>query len=59
MTNNNAQVTEITVNEKGVDNGQRMAEMESPVNRSFGVTTLWNIRKNARTFKIHNRMPRL
>jgi hypothetical protein len=62
MTNNKEQPTIVGVNEKGVENsnGERMLSgSDNTTTRSFGLTALWSIRKNARTFKIHNRIPRL
>ena len=48
--------TQLTVN------NEKEAEQfsgDGTSNRSFGITDIWNIRRAARTFKIHDRIPRL
>ncbi|MER3465622.1 MAG: hypothetical protein C4329_15635 [Chitinophagaceae bacterium] len=62
MNNNKERATQVAVNEKRTDNSsaEKMSSDADDTNtRSFGSATLWRIRKNARSFKIHNRMPRL
>jgi hypothetical protein len=63
MTNNNIErATKVALNETGnatVDEARKLSGDDNNAGRSFGVTDLWSIRRNARTFKIHNRIPRL
>ena len=63
MTNTNKDnASSVAVNENGTGNGngnKGEAVSDNTVNRSFGVTDLWSIRRNSRTFRIHNRIPRL
>jgi hypothetical protein len=64
MTNNNREhATKVAVNETGNANSdevkRELSGDDNTAGRSFGVTDLWSIRRNARTIKIHNRIPRL
>jgi len=62
MNNNIEHATKVAVNEngKGNCNGvKKLSANDNTVSRSFGVIALWSIRRNARTIKIHNRIPRL
>jgi len=63
MTNNNIErATKVALNETGnaaVDEARKLSGGDNNEGRSFGITDLWSIRRNARTFKIHNRIPRL
>lgn len=62
MNNNKEYATGVALNETGSVNcngEKKLSDHDNTVNRSFGVTDLWRIRRNARTFKIHNRIPRL
>ncbi|MGZ3938792.1 MAG: hypothetical protein ACXVLT_08955 [Flavisolibacter sp.] len=63
MTNTNKEnANSVEVNENGTGNcsGAKGASgSDNTINRSFGVTDLWSIRRNTRTLKIHNRIPRL
>jgi hypothetical protein len=47
----------MTVNDDNDTKDQPEENDES--NRSFGITDIWSIRRNARKFKIHDRIPRL
>jgi hypothetical protein len=62
MNNNREHATKVALNETGrgdSDETKRLSGDDNTVGRSFGITDLWRIRQNARTFKIHNRIPRL
>ena len=62
MNNNKEDAIEIALSEAGTgnSNGARpLSDGDKSASRSFGVTELWNMRRNARVFKIHNRLPRL
>ena len=62
MNNNKEHATQFALNETGTGkcNGvKKLSDNDNAVSRSFGITDLWSIRRNARTFKIHNRIPRL
>jgi hypothetical protein len=62
MNNNKEHATGVALNERGRDNGNGTKNSpggDNNLSRSFGATDLWSIRRNARTFKIHNRIPKL
>ncbi|HWI93316.1 MAG TPA: hypothetical protein VNT20_18685 [Flavisolibacter sp.] len=62
MNNNKEHEVNITLSETRTGNGdgvRRLSTNDNIVNRSFGITDLWSIRRNVRTFRIHNRIPRL
>jgi hypothetical protein len=62
MTNNNTErATKVALNETANANGEtkKLSGEDNTGGKSFGITDLWFIRRNARTFKIHNRIPRL
>jgi hypothetical protein len=62
MNNNKENATKVALNETGsgnCDEARKSSGDDNTVNRSFGITDLWSIRRNARTFRIHNRIPRL
>lgn len=61
MNNNKEHVTQITLNETGSGDCNEVKKLsnDNTAIRSFGITDLWSMRRNARTFKIHNRIPRL
>ena len=46
-----------TVNEENQTTQQNQEETTST--RSFGMVDIWKIRRSAKKFKIHSRMPRL
>lgn len=62
MNNNKEHATKVACDETGrnsCDDAKKLSGDDNIVSRSFGITDLWSIRRNARTLKIHNRMPRL
>jgi hypothetical protein len=62
MNNNKDYATQVAVNKNGIDKcdgEKRLSANDNKVRQSFGVTDLWSIRRNARSLKIHNRIPRL
>ena len=62
MNNNNENATQVALNETGSNNCngvKKLSADDNTLSRNFGVADLWNIRRNARTLKIHNRIPRL
>ena len=63
MTNNNKEdAIEIAFSEAGTGNSsgaKTLSDGDKSASRSFGVGELWKMRRNARVFKIHNRIPRL
>ena len=62
MNNNKEHATQVALDETGLDNcneDKQLSGNDNAESRSFGVTDLWSIRRNARTFKIHNRISRL
>jgi hypothetical protein len=62
MNNNKEDATPVALNETGTGNSngaKNLSDDDKIASRSFGVTELWSIRRNARVFKIHNRIPRL
>jgi hypothetical protein len=62
MDYNRAPEREVALNETGLENGKdinQLSDDNGTLNRRFGVTDLWSMRRNARKFKIHDRIPRL
>jgi hypothetical protein len=62
MTNNNTEhATKVALNETANANSEtkNLSAEDNTVGRSFGIIDLWSIRRNARAFRIHNRIPRL
>lgn len=62
MNSNKAPVAGVEVKKKGVGNGNdenQLSDENVTVSRLFGVMDLWRIRNNARSFRIHSRIPRL
>ena len=62
MNNNKVDAIEIASQEAGTGNSngaKTLSAGDKSANRSFGITELWNMRRNARVFRIHNRIPRL
>ena len=62
MNNNKAPEQEVVLNERraGDVRATDLASAEhGSNNRRFGLMDLWSIRRNAREFKIHNRISRL
>jgi hypothetical protein len=62
MTDNTEQATEIVVNKTAAENGEdskQGSHENGTINQHFGVVDLWRIRRSARTFRIHNRIPRI
>jgi hypothetical protein len=62
MNNNKEHEANITLNGIRTGNGdgaRKLSDSDNTVSRSFGITDLWSIRRNTRTFRIHNRIPRL
>ena len=63
MTNNNTEnATVVALQETGTgsSNGAKtLSGGDKSACRGFGVVDLWYMRRNARMFRIHNRIPRL
>jgi hypothetical protein len=62
MNNNKEDATLVAFNDAGTGNSNGakiLSAGDKNGTRSFGVTELWNMRRNARVYKIHNRIPRL
>jgi hypothetical protein len=62
MTNNNTEhATKVALNETANANSEtkNLSAEDNTAGRSFGIIDLWSIRRNARAFRIHNRIPRL
>lgn len=62
MNSNKEPLTGVEVNENGLENGKdskQLSDDNVTLNRRFGVMDLWKIRSNARSFRIHNRIPRM
>ena len=62
MNNNKKDATEVVLNETGTGNSngaKTLSDGDKSASRSFGLIELWSIRRNARVYKIHNRIPRL
>ena len=63
MTNNNKEGAKVVaLSEAGTGNSNEAKALsgnDKSTSRSFGVIELWNMRRNARVFRIHNRIPRL
>lgn len=61
MNNNSEHATKVALKERGPvsSDARKLSQDDNDTGRSFGITDLWSIRRNARTFKIHNRIPRL
>ncbi len=63
MTHNNRErATKVALNETrngNSDEAKKLSGDDNTVGKSFGITDLWSIRRNARTFRIHHRIPRL
>jgi hypothetical protein len=62
MNNNKEDAIAVALNDEGTGNSngaKALSEGDKRASRSFGVIGLWNIRRNARVFRIHNRIPRL
>jgi hypothetical protein len=63
MTNNNKEnATVVALIETGTGNSngaKTLSDGDKSTSRSFGLIELWSIRRNARVYKIHNRIPRL
>lgn len=63
MNNNNQQQEKsIVLNESDTVDSSEVKKShgyDRSVVRNFSVMNLWSIRRNARTFRIHNRIPRL
>ena len=61
MNNNQEHATKVALNETGNGGSEtkKISDDDNTAGKSFGITDLWSIRRNARTFKIHNRIPRL
>lgn len=62
MNNNKKDATEVVLNETGTGNSngaKTLSDSDKSASRSFGLIELWSIRRNARVYKIHNRIPRL
>lgn len=61
MNNNREHATKVALNETGNSNCEtkKLSGDDNMAGRSFGITDLWSIRRTARTFRIHNRIPRL
>ena len=62
MNHNKMPSTGAGSNETGAEYGKDVKQLSDDnvaLNRRFGVMDLWKIRKNARSFKIHSRLPRV
>ena len=62
MNSNKEPVTAVSLMETGAENGKNQkkeAEANGTLSKRFGVMDLWKIRSNARSFRIHNRLPRV
>jgi hypothetical protein len=62
MTNNNTEhATKVALNEIANANSEtkNLSAEDNTVGKSFGIIDLWSIRRNARAFRIYNRIPRL
>lgn len=62
MNTNKEQATGVAVNETGTSDCNETGKSspdDNQLKRNFGVTHLWSIRRNTRTLKIHDRIPRL
>ena len=62
MNSNKVPAEGVEENGTGLENGKDVKQLSADndtLNRRFGVMDLWRIRSNARTFRIHNRIPRL
>ena len=62
MIDNREPATDVANSETRSENGnghKRSSDDNGALNRSFGSIDMWSIRRNARTFKIHKRIPRL
>ena len=62
MNNNKEDATVVALNETGTSNSngaKTLSDGDKSASRSFGLIELWSIRRNARVFRIHNRIPRL
>lgn len=64
MDKNTMCATAIALNERQMTGNNEkeatnLSEGEELQNRRFGIIDIWNIRRSARTFKIHNRISRL
>jgi hypothetical protein len=62
MNNNNVPTAAVDVNGTEAENGKDVNPLSNDngsATRSFGLVNLWSIRRNARKFRIHGRMPRL
>lgn len=64
MDKNKMDATEIASDETQLTGSNekeanQISDSKEVPNRSFGITDIWKIRRAARTFTIHNRIPRL
>lgn len=62
MNTDREHATKIALNETGrgnCDEAKKLSGDDNTMSRSFGIADLWSIRRNMRTLKIHNRIPRL
>ena len=62
MNSNKVPAEGVELSETGLENGKdakQLSDDNVTLNRRFGVMDLWRIRSNARSFRIHNRIPRL
>lgn len=63
MNNNKADAIELASNETGSasenEKGLHNSKDNGDSKRNFGVLNLWSIRRGARIYRIHNRIPRL
>lgn len=62
MNNNNVPQAPAQLSGTESENGKAADQLSNDNggnNRQFGVMNLWSIRRNARAFRIHDRMPRL
>lgn len=62
MNYNKEHAAGTALNVTGLDNNEGLRKLsgdDSSLHRSFGVNELWRIRRSARIFKIHSRIPRL
>lgn len=62
MNYNKEQAAEVALNATGLDNDKELRKLsgdDNSLHRSFGLNDLWSIRRSAKIFKIHSRIPRL
>lgn len=62
MNNNKEHAAKIALDETeqgSCNETKRLSNNDGTLSRSFSLADLWSVRRNTRTFKIHDRIPRL